>query len=124
MTLNEKIITVVSPVVPVCVPDILVTKADETPPECYCTFSYTELPEGIGDNTACLTRALVQVHYFAPLKASTLAVRRALRDAIAAVDDFTLPSIENATDATGQHYVLEFDAVGRWEAEDDGEGRV
>lgn len=122
MTLNEKIIAVVSPIVPVCVPDILVTKAGETPPERYCTFNYTELPAGIGDNTACLTRALVQVHYFAPLKASTLAVRRALRDAIAAVDDFTLPSIENATDATGQHYVLEFDAVGRWEAEDNGQG--
>ena len=124
MTLNEKIIAVVSPVVPVCVPDLLVTKADETPPERYCTFNYTELPDGLGDNCAALTRALVQVHYFAPLKASTLAVRHALRDAIAAVDDFTLPSIENATDETGQHYVLEFDAVGRWEAEDDGEGRV
>lgn len=122
MTLNEKIIAVVSPIVPVCVPDILVTEAGETPPERYCTFNYTELPAGIGDNTACLTRALVQVHYFAPLKASTLAVRRALRDAIAAVDDFTLPSIENATDATGQHYVLEFDAVGRWETEDNGQG--
>lgn len=124
MTLNEKIIAVVSHVVPVCVPDLLVTEPGETPPERYCTFNYTELPDGLGDNCAALTRALVQVHYFAPLKASTLAVRRALRDAIAAVDDFTLPSIENATDETGQHYVLEFDALGRWEAEGDGEGRV
>lgn len=124
MTLNEKIIAVVSPVVPVCVPDLLVTKPGETPPERYCTFNYSELPEGIGDNAAHLTRAVVQVHYFAPLKASTLAVRHALRDAIAAVANFTLPSIENATDATGQHYVLEFDAVGRWEAEGDGESRV
>lgn len=121
MTLNEKIIDVVTPIVPVCVPDLLVTEAGETPPERYCTFTYTELPDGLGDNWAALTRALVQVHYFAPLKASTLAVRHALRDAIAAVDDFTLPSIENATDETGQHYVLEFDAVGRWEAEDDGQ---
>ena len=121
MTLNEKIIAVISPVIPVCVPDLLVTEPDETPPERYCTFSYSELAEGIGDNAAHLTRALVQVHYFAPLKSSTLAVRHALRDAIAAVDNFTLPSIENATDETGQHYVLEFDAVGRWEAEDNGQ---
>lgn len=121
MTLNESIIAVVSPVVPVCVPDILVTKAGETPPERYCTFNYTELAEGIGDNAAHLTRALVQVHYFAPLRESTIKTRHALRDAIAAVDDFTLPSIENATDETGQHYVLEFDAVGRWEAKDDGQ---
>lgn len=121
MTLNERIIAVVTPIVPVCVPDLLVTEPDETPPDRYCTFNYTEMPDGLGDNCAALTRALVQVHFFAPLKASTLAVRRALRDAIAAVDNFTLPSIENATDATGQHYVLEFDAVGRWEAENDGQ---
>ena len=124
MTLNEKIIAVVFPVVPVCVPDLLVTKPGETPPERYCTFNYTELPDGLGDNRAALTRALVQVHYFAPLRESTIKTRHALRDAIAAVDEFTLPSIENATDETGQHYVLEFDAVGHWEAEDDGQGRV
>ena len=120
MTLNERIIAVVTPIVPVCVPDLLVTEANETPPERYCTFNYTELPDGLGDNCAALTRALVQVHYFAPLRESTIKTRHALRDAIAAVDDFTLPSIENATDETGQHYVLEFDAVGSWEAEDDG----
>ena len=121
MTLNERIIAVVTPIVPVCVPDLLVTEAGETPPERYCTFNYTELPDGLGDNCAALTRALVQVHYFAPLRESTIKTRHALRDAIAAVDDFTLPSIENATDETGQHYVLECDAVGRWKAEDDGQ---
>ena len=120
MTLNERIIAVVTPIVPVCVPDLLVTEAGETPPERYCTFNYTELRDGLGDNCAALTRALVQVHYFAPLRESTIKTRHALRDAIAAVDDFTLPSIENATDETGQHYVLEFDAVGRWKVEDDG----
>ena len=121
MTLNERIIAVVTPIVPVCVPDLLVTEAGETPPERYCTFNYTELPDGLGDNCAALTRALVQVHYFAPLRESTIKTRHALRDAIAAVDNFTLPSIENATDKTGQHYVLEFDAVGRWKVEDDGQ---
>lgn len=121
MTLNERIIAVVTPIVPVCVPDLLVTEAGETPPEEYCTFNYSEMPEGIGDNAAHLTRALVQIHYFAPLRESTIKRRHALRAAIAAVDNFTLPSIENATDETGQHYVLEFDAVGRWEAEDDGQ---
>ena len=121
MTLNERIIAVVTPIVPVCVPDLLVTEAGETPPEEYCTFNYTELPDGLGDNCAALTRALVQVHYFAPLRESTIKTRHALRDAIAAVDNFTLPSIENATDETGQHYVLEFDAVGRWKVEDDGQ---
>ena len=84
MTLNERIIAVVTPIVPVCVPDLLVTEAGETPPERYCTFNYSEMPEGIGDNAAYLTRALVQVHYFAPLRESTIKTRHALRDAIAA----------------------------------------
>ena len=119
MTLDDFIIKTVSPVVKPVVPNLYTGESVR-----YCTFNYTELPDGLGDNCAALTRALVQVHYFAPLREATVKTRHALRDAIAAVDDFTLPSIENATDETGQHYVLEFDAVGCWEAEDDGKGRV
>lgn len=115
MTLDDIIIKTVSPVVKPVVPKLYTGESVR-----YCTFNYSEMPEGIGDNAAHLTRAVVQVHFFAPLKSSTLTVRHALRDAIAAVDNFTLPSIENATDETGQHYVLEFDAVGSWEAEDNG----
>ena len=115
MTLDDIIIKTVSPVIKPVVPNPYTGESVR-----YCTFNYSEMPEGIGDNAAHLTRAVVQVHYFAPLRESTIKTRHALRDAIAAVDNFTLPSIENATDETGQHYVLEFDAVGGWEAEDDG----
>ena len=115
MTLDDIIIKTVSPVVKPVVPNLYTGESVR-----YCTFNYSEMPEGIGDNAAHLTRAVVQVHYFAPLRESTIKTRRALRDAIATVDNFTLPSIENATDETGQHYVLEFDAVGSWEAENDG----
>lgn len=114
MTLNERIIAVVTPIVPVCVPDLLVTEAGETPPEEYCTFNFPLEPEALADDAAHLQRALVQVHYLAPLKANTVATRRALWRALAAVEDFTAPDITNATDQTGQHYVFEFDAVGRW----------
>lgn len=114
MTLNERIIAVVTPIVPVCVPDLLVTEAGETPPEEYCTFNFPLEPEALADDTAQLLRALVQVHYFAPLKANTVATRRKLWQALAAVDAFTAPDITNATDQTGQHYVFEFEAVGRW----------
>lgn len=116
MTLDDFIIKTVSSVVKPVVPNLYTGESVR-----YCTFNYSELPDGLGDNCAALTRALVQVHYFAPLRESTVKTRHALRDAIAAVDEFTLPSIEPATDETGQHYVLEFDAVGRWEAEDDGQ---
>lgn len=115
MTLDDFIIKTVSPVVKPVVPNLYTGESVR-----YCTFNYLEMPEGIGDNAAHLTRAVVQVHYFAPLRESTIKTRHALRDAIASVDNFTLPSIENATDETGQHYVLEFDAVGSWEAENDG----
>ena len=114
MTLNERIIAVVTPIVPVCVPDLLVTEAGETPPEEYCTFNYNELADALGDNRAHAMRALVQLHYLAPLKANTVATRSALWAALAAAEDFSPALIENATDRTGQHYVFEFDAVGRW----------
>ena len=118
MTLNERIIAVVTPIVPVCVPDLLVTEAGETPPEEYCTFNFPLEPEALADDTAQLQRALVQLHYLAPLKASTVAKRRALAAAIEEADEFSLPTISPATDELGQHYVFEFDAL--TEDEDDG----
>lgn len=120
MTLNERIIAVVTPIVPVCVPDLLVTEAGETPPEEYCTFKYPLEPEALADDTAQLQLALVQLHYFAPLKMNTVPTRRALWQALASVDAFTAPDIENASDQTGQHYVFEFEAVGLWLGDADG----
>ena len=78
MTLNERIIAVVTPIVPVCVPDLLVTEAGETPPEEYCTFDYTQTAGLAGDDGTDVGLARVQLHYLAPLKASTVAKRRAL----------------------------------------------
>lgn len=111
MTLNEQIIAAVTPVVPVCVPDLLITEASETPPDEYCTFRYDDLADALGDDSAHVMRALVQVHYLAPLRANTVETRRKLWAALAAVDAFTAPDITNASDQTGQHYVLEFEAL-------------
>ena len=118
MTLNERIIAVVTPIVPVCVPDLLVTEAGETPPEEYCTFDYTQTAGLAGDDGTDVGLARVQLHYLAPLKASTVAKRRALTAAIEETDEFSLPTVSPATDELGQHYVFEFDAL--TEAEDDG----
>lgn len=112
MTLNEQIIAAVTPVVPVCVPDLLVTEAGETPPEEYCTFRFDLISDALGDNRAHAMRALVQVHYLAPFRANTAATRRKLWAALAEVEDFTAPDITNASDQTGQHYVFEFEALG------------
>lgn len=117
MTLGEKIISVVTPIVPVCVPDIYETDAGEETAQQYCTFNFDELPAGFGDDRAHTVRALVQVHFFAPRRVATLKTRHALRDALAAVAEFSEAEITNASDSEGQHYVLEFEAIGRWEDE-------
>lgn len=108
-TLDDLILDAVTPVVKPCVQDLYTGEAVE-----YCTFNYNELAAAFGDNRAHAMRALVQLHYFAPLKTNTVPTRRALWAAIAAAEDFSPALIENATDHTGQHYVFEFDAVGRW----------
>lgn len=113
MTLNGRIIAVVTPIVATCVPDLLITQAGKTPPEEYCTFNFPLEPEAIADDAAHLQRALVQLHYFAPLRSSTVSTRRRLWSALAAEEIFSPASIENASDQTGQHYVYEFEAVGR-----------
>lgn len=111
MTLNAKIIATITPVVGVCVPDLLVLEAGETAPEEYCTFDYDTAAGLAGDDVCEETVAQVRVRYYAPLKASTVSRRRALRRAIAAVDDFSLPSEQNASDEIGQAYVYTFEAL-------------
>ena len=97
--LNQRIIEAVGPVAGVCVPDLYLGEQ-----ETYCTFNFTELPEGLGDNGMRAVRYLVQV-------AESVAIRRQLRAALLAAD-FTPPSITNATDELSQHYVYEFEDVG------------
>ena len=105
MTVNQQIIDTVTPVVPICVPDLYDGESEE-----YCTFQYSELPAAFGDDTAQAVRCLVMLHYFAPRKKNTIATRLALRRALVAV--FTAPGVENASDELCQHYVLEFEAFG------------
>lgn len=119
MTLSSLIRKTVLPIVEVCVPDEYKTEAGVDPAKVYCTFNFFELPEGIGDDCAFFTRAAVQLHLFTPLKTPTTALRRRLWAALAAVEDFSLPTVENASDDIGQHYVFEFDAVGDFAEEAD-----
>ena len=106
MTINEAFRAAVEPVVAVCVPDAYDGEAEE-----YCTFNYTEVPEDFGDDVPDGIRYAVQLHYICPVGRNSIATRRRLRQAILAAD-FTAPTVENASDADGQHYVFEFDALG------------
>lgn len=106
MAVDEKIRAVVEPLVPVCVPGIYTGEAEE-----YCTFNYTEIPCAFGDNRPHAIRCLVQLHWFLPLKQRPHPTKKALRRALMAVRGFTAPTITDATDGGGQHYVYEFEAV-------------
>lgn len=110
MDINEAIITAVTPIVPVCVPDVYQPDAGEPEEKTYCVFNYTEMPDGFGDDAPGCIRYLGQLHLYLPFTPSPIALKRALRRAMldmgCAVGDFS-----NLTDLDGQHYVLEFEYV-------------
>lgn len=114
MSLNEDIRAVVTPIVKVCDPDYYGGE-DET----YCVFGYTEIPDNFGNNVPQAYRRLVDLHLYVPLMQDSRALRRKLRRAIIAVDTWTAPTINNASDETGQHYVFEFEAMGDIDDGDD-----
>ena len=109
MSLNEKIIGLVKPIVGICKPDSYTGDA-----EIYSTFQYTEMPEGAGDDLPAALRCAVQLHLYLPPRTNSIGLRRQLRKVIAASEWFTAPSVTNASDLNGQHFVFEFDALEGW----------
>lgn len=84
-------------------------------PARYLVFNYTELPQNFGDNDSPYVRYLIQLHYFCPLLENSRSVRRKIKNAIKTEEDFTPPQVADATDAEGQHFIFEFEALGIWE---------
>lgn len=72
----------------------------------YVVWNYDELPRVFADSAPHASVYLVQVHLYCPHKENPTeaiqALRRALWDA-----DFTWPSLTDASDSDGQHWVLE-----------------
>ena len=110
MSINETIIQAVTPIVPVCVPDVYRPDAGETPAEVYCVFNYTETSTLFGDDEPQAILYLVQLHLYLLLGRTPIQIKRQLRramlDAGMIVGNFT-----NASDLEGQHYVLECQAL-------------
>ena len=105
--LDDRIRAAVEPLVPVCVPDLYT--GDETE---YCTYNYSELPAAFGDGRPHATRYLVQVHWFLPLKCRPHPKKKELARALGTMQRCAIwPTVENATDDLGQHYVYEFQAA-------------
>ena len=76
----------------------------------YITTNWTMLGAAHGGDFAGAARYLVQVHYYLPHKKNPNAVIEALCKALHAAG-FTAPSVQNASDGSGQHYVLECEGI-------------
>lgn len=105
MSINSIIKSAIEPIVPVCVPDLYEGAATE-----YCAFNYSELPDAFGDNKPSAIRYLVQVHYFCQRGANPISTKMRLKNALLNAD-FTYPSVTNASDKDGQHWVFECEYV-------------
>ena len=72
----------------------------------YIVWNYNQIPQVYADSVPRAARYLVQVHYYLPFKenpqTAILALSRALFE-----KDFTWPTVTDATDNEGQHWVLE-----------------
>ena len=94
----------VLPIVPVCAPDVYRGKQQE-----YCVYTMFRRPTLFGDDRPHAMRYLVSVHWFAPVQINPTEKVLAISRALASIG--TYPTVENASDLTGQHYVFQFEAV-------------
>ena len=111
MSIDERIQTAVTPVVPRCVPKQYSGKDTE-----YCVYIYTETPAAFSDGEPECFLYRVQLHWLFPWQPGISAseevlqkkeqLRQALIDA-----DFTAPTITPAGDEEWEHFVFEFEAV-------------
>lgn len=76
----------------------------------YIVTNYTMLPVLHAGDRPGAARYLIQVHYYLPHKKNPNAVIEALCKALHQAG-FTAPSVQNAADGSGQHYVLECEGI-------------
>ena len=76
----------------------------------YIVTNYTTLPVLHAGDRPGAARYLIQVHYYLPHKKNPNETIDALCKALHAAG-FTAPTITNASDGSGQHYVLECEGI-------------
>ena len=101
MSINELLINTVTPIVSICEPVSYDGDREE-----YCTFLIDDWPAGFADGMPFAMRRNVILNWFLPRNVNPLKKKRKLCKALAAAG-FTYPSITNASDEGGQHYVFE-----------------
>lgn len=76
----------------------------------YITFNYFSSGDDFADNEPQHERLNVQVHYFCSLATNSVSVRDSIKQYLFAAD-FTWPTVTDATDSDGQHWVFECEYV-------------
>ena len=74
----------------------------------YVVWNYDILPAVFAERAPHAARYLVQVHLYLPHKENPNTLKIAIISACV-VGGFTFPSMTNASDKEGQHYVFEFE---------------
>lgn len=108
MTIEDRIITALLPIVPNIMPNEYTGDSLE-----YIEFNYDEY-HLYANGTKAETRALIQVHYYLPKKKNPLSTKEQIAKALKTAG-FSYPSIVNASDNTSQHYTFECEGV-EWQA--------
>ena len=103
-TMAAKVRAAVLPIVPICDPGAYRGRAQE-----YCVYSMFRRPADFGDDRPGAMIYEISVHYFLPISLNPERRLSALQSALGALG--TWPTVEDASDLEGQHYVLELQAA-------------
>lgn len=104
MSIDEKLQKALTPIVPTVEPHI----SEDTALE-YIGFLYNEYPRLHADGRPRARLFSLQVHWFLPLDENPNTKKRQIEAALMAAG-CTAPSIVDASDEKGQHYIFECEA--------------
>ena len=105
MSIEERLIAAVTPVVPVCVHGVY-TGTEEV----YCTFNLSQTPDSFGDDEPEVLRCSGMLHLYVPATGDPRTLRRQLRRALQAAE-LWVTAVEDASDQDNIHLVFEFEAL-------------
>ena len=107
MTINERIIQAVTPVVSVCVPDLYDPNQENAADE-FCVFSYTETPDFFADNTPQICRYTISLVWAMPIKRQSMRKKKDLTAALLSAG-FDVLGVYNVSDEDFQQYEFELE---------------
>lgn len=101
MNIDEALVFAIEPIIPEISPGLYEGRALE-----YCVYNYSALPRLHAEGKPGAIVYLVQVHYCLPTGQAAQRTLIQLKNALHCAG-CTYPSVEDASDEDGQHYVLE-----------------